>query len=131
DADTNPWFKDYTLRFSLDDHALAIGSTGWNWKERKSYWAGFDFDSVVGHADGVGISDDDLNQVRERASVLPYVEVRKSTGGSGLHFYVLLNAIPTANHTEHAALARAVLAKLSSDAGFDFAAHVDACGGNM
>lgn len=61
------------------------------------------------------------------------METRRSTGGQGLHLYVYFDAegVPTANHTEHAALGRCVLGMLSSEANFDFAAAVDCCGGVM
>jgi hypothetical protein len=130
-ANGDPTFKDYELHFPLDLHADAIGCTGWDWMERVSRWVGFDFDSITGHADGVGVTDAELERVKEAAKALPWVEVRRSTGGNGLHLYVLLEGIATENHTVHAALGRAVLGLMSSETGFDFARHIDACGGNM
>jgi hypothetical protein len=131
DAKTNPYWRDYQLTWPLGKYVEAIGCTGWDWVNRCSRWVGFDFDAIVGHAAGVGVDDAKLNEIVELAKQLPYVEIRKSTGGKGIHIYVLLNAILTANHTEHAALARCVLSLMSSAVGFDFAANVDACGGNM
>lgn len=132
-ANSEPEFKDYELRFPLDLHADAIGATGWDWAARKSRWLGFDFDSITGHAAGVGIADDELERVKEAACALPWVEVRRSTGGNGLHLYVYFDdaGVPTENHTVHAALGRAVLGMMSSETGFDFSSHIDACGGNM
>lgn len=132
-ADSDPEFKDYKLEWPLDTHAEAIGSTGWDWSARRSRWFGYDFDSITGHAAGVGIGDEELERVREAACALPWVEVRRSTGGNGLHLYVLCSeaGVPTENHTIHAALGRAILGIMSSETGFDFARHVDACGGNM
>lgn len=132
-ADSDPEFRDYELSWPLDEHAEAIGCTGWDFAGRRSRWLGFDFDSITGHAKGVGITNDDLKAVSDAAQALPYVEVRKSTGGNGLHLYVYFDdaGIPTANHTEHAALGRAVLGMMSSETGFDFASQIDACGGNM
>ena len=43
---------------------------------------------MTGHAKGVGITDEDLEKVKQKAMQLPYVEVRGSTGGGGLHLYV-------------------------------------------
>ena len=126
-----PNFKPYKLSWPLEDHAEGIGSTGWDWKERCSRWFGFDFDALTGHAKGVGIEDEALVAVQEAASALPYVEVRKSTGGKGIHLYVYVDEIPTANHTEHAALARCVLGMMSSETGYDFASQIDCCGGVM
>jgi len=62
---------------------------------------------------------------------VPYIEVRRSSSGRGTHLYVFLDGIPTKNHTIHAALAKVILAKMSQDAGFDFAPYIDVCGGNM
>lgn len=58
------------------------------------------------------------------------MEVRRSTGGGGIHLYVYSadDGISTDNHTEHAALARCVLGMMSSGTGFDFASQIDACG---
>jgi len=128
-----PTFKDYELRFPLDLRADAIGSTGWDWSSRKSRYLGFDFDSLVSHAAGVGISDAELDRVKQAACALPWVEVRRSTSGNGLHLYVMFDdaGVPTENHTIHAALGRAVLGLMSSAAGFDFARHIDCCGSNV
>ena len=126
-----PQFKDYKLTWPLELHAEGIGSTGWHWKDRKSLWVGFDFDAITGHAKGVGITDEKLAEVQQAAENLPYIEVRQSTGGKGIHLYVLLDSIPTSNHTEHAALARCVLGMMASEAGFDFSRQIDCCGSIM
>jgi hypothetical protein len=126
-----PFFKDYALRWPLERHADGIGSTGWHWEGRKSLWVGFDFDAITGHAKGVGITDEKLMEVQAAAQNLPYTEVRKSTGGQGIHLYVLLDSIPTANHTEHAALARCVLGMMTAETGFDFSRQIDCCGSIM
>ncbi len=126
-----PEFKDYKLKWPLELHADGIGSTGWDWKNRCSRWVGFDFDALTGHAKGVGIDKDALKAVQKQAEALPYVEVRKSTGGKGIHLYVYMDEIPTQNHTEHAALARCILGLMSSETTFDFASQIDCCGGVM
>jgi hypothetical protein len=130
-ADSNPTFKDYKLDWPLDLYADAIGCTGWNWVDRTSEWVGFDFDNLTGHAAGVGIDEEQLAIVREKAKAIPWVEVRKSTGGLGLHLYVHVDSVSTENHTVHAGLARAVLGMMSAATGFDFASRIDCCGGNM
>jgi hypothetical protein len=127
-ADTEPAWSDYQIGFPLDLHAEGIGCTGWDWQARLSRWVGFDFDSITSHAKGAGIEDAALEQIKEAVSALPYVEVRHSTGGAGLHLYVYVDGVPTANHTEHAALARCILGMMSSAAGFDFASQIDCCG---
>ena len=132
-ANSKPEWNDYELRWAPEEHAEAIGSTGWDWQALRSRWVGYDFDDITGHAQGVGINDADLIRVAEAAKALPYVEVRKSTGGRGLHLYVLFDekGIPTANHTEHAAVARCILGMMTADVGFNFANAIDACGHNM
>jgi len=42
DADSEPHFYDFPAPWPLDDHADAIGMSGWSWKELKSYWSGFE-----------------------------------------------------------------------------------------
>ncbi len=126
----DPEWASYDLPWPLAKYATAIGRTGWNWVKRRSEWVFFDFDDITSHA-GVGVSKEELDQILEKAQKLPYVEVRRSTGGAGYHLGVSLDNIPTADHTEHAALARCVLGKMSVDAGFDFAARVDNCGNNF
>jgi Family of unknown function (DUF5906) len=129
DADTNPKWRDYNLDWPVSEHYSAIGTTGWNWVEQCSQFLAFDFDSIAGHAAGVGMTPEQLAEVQRRGSELDWVEVRTSTGGGGLHFYVWLDSIPCENHSVHAALARAILGMMSTETGFDFSANVDACGG--
>ena len=74
-----------------------------------------------------------LHEPLRAAMSLPYVEVRRSTGGAGIHLYVYFDnaGVPTENHTVHAAVGRCVLGMMSSETGFDFASQIDACGSNM
>lgn len=133
-ASTNPEFTDSEIKFDLAAHAEGIGMTGWDWNARKSRWVAFDFDSIVGHSEkhSSKLTEAELQTVRDAASALPFVTVRKSTSGKGLHLYVHLGVpVHTDNHTEHAALARAILGKMAALTCFDFQSHVDACGGNM
>jgi hypothetical protein len=131
DAGTQPSWEDYELRYPFDVHAEGIGMTGWDWQNRCSRWTASDFDSLVGHARGVGVTEDELERVKQAAQQLPFVEVRRSTRGQGLHLYTYYDGIPCENHTIHAALARCVLGMMSSECGFDFASQVDALGGVM
>jgi len=129
-AATFPEYSDTPMNYDLAAHAEAIGMTGWNWAEKRSIFVAFDFDSIVGHSQGLSLNE--LEEIKERASMIPWVTVRKSTSGSGIHLYVFLDFHePVVNHTEHAALARAILNKMSSEAGFNFSAKVDVCGGVM
>jgi hypothetical protein len=129
-AATDPSFDDYNIGYPFDLYAEGIGMTGWNWKARRSRWFGFDFDALTAHAKGIGIDDAQLERVKQAAGALSYVQVRRSTGGKGVHLYVYLDeeGVPTANHTEHAALARCILGMMSAEVGFDFASQIDAAG---
>lgn len=133
-AMAEPYWRDRQLGFLLEKHWLGIGTTWWNWVKRESVGCGFDFDEVTSHAPGTGVSDEQLEEVKNRACELDYVEVLRSTGGKGLHLYLWFdesNRPKTQNHSEHAAIARAMLGKLSTDASFDFGSHLDVCGGNL
>ena len=120
-------YEDRELKFSTD-HFEAIGLSGWNWREKKSEWVGFDFDSVANHSQG--LSNEELNGIRQAIGDIDWVTTRKSTSGKGLHFYVYLNpAVTTNSHSEHAALARSILGILSARIGKKLDAKVDTCGG--
>lgn len=129
-ADSEPEFNDYQLNWPIDPHVESIGSTGWDWKARRSCWVGFDFDSIVSHAPGVGVTDEELERVKDAAKNIPWLEVRRSSGGGGLHLYAIFDkeGIECENHTVHAALARSVLGMMSSETGFDFSGRLDVCG---
>lgn len=126
-------YTDSVLGFSLERHAEGIGMTGWDWKNKCSRWVAFDFDAMVGHSDqhSKKLNDSELRQIVDVVASIPWVTVRRSTSGKGIHLYVYLPAVDTANHTEHAALARAVLSMLMGLTGYDFQGKVDTCGGNM
>ena len=133
-ANSNPEFDlSSTMDFDLTKHAEGIGMTGWDWIERKSKWVAFDFDSITGHSEAheKKLTQNELDNIREIVSNIPWITIRKSTGGNGLHLYVFLDPVPTANHTEHAALARAIIGKVVALTGYDFTSRVDVCGGNM
>ncbi len=130
-ANSEPEYTDRPITFDFDAHVEGIGMTGWNWVKRESRWVAFDFDAVAGHSSKHTKVAGDLSKVVEAASAIPWVTVRKSTSGKGLHLYVQVVPVETRNHTEHAALARAILAKMSAMTGFDFDSRVDICGGNM
>ena len=129
-AMSEPEYFDSPMSFDLAEHAEAIGMTGWNWADRRSIFVAYDFDSLLGHSDGLTLSE--IEEVKHKAFEIPWVTVRKSTSGTGIHLYVFLDFKETVNnHTEHAALARSILNKMSAVAGYNFSAKVDICGGNM
>ena len=131
-ANTEPEYRDSALKYDLGKHAEGIGLSGWDWNAKKSKWVGFDFDAIVGHSVNHGnkLSQEHLNMIRLKLEALDYVTVRASTGGLGLHVYVFLPAggVPSATHTEHAALARAILDKMALEADIDLRSTVDVCG---
>jgi len=128
-AKTVPEYNPREQKWPLGLHAEGIGMTGWNWVQRKSLWVAYDFDSIANHTQG--LTADELEQVKVAAVSIPWVTVRKSTSGKGYHIYVFLEGVRTENHTEHAAIGRAILGMLSAKTGFDFKSKVDCCGGNM
>lgn len=132
-ANTEAQYSDSEIKFDLVQHAEGIGMTGWNWQQKKSLWVAFDFDAIVGHSDkhSKKLTDEELLKIREQLKEIEWVTIRRSTGGKGLHLYVFTVPVDTANHTEHAALARAILGKLSAMTGVDFKSKVDICGSNM
>lgn len=127
-ANSDPEYTDGPMSFDLVKHVEGIGLTGWDWVNRCSRWVAFDFDNIIGHSDG--LTNTELKDIQESVSTIPWVTVRYSTSGSGLHLYVFVNEVSTQTHTEHAALARSILGMISAITGRDLKAKVDACGGN-
>jgi len=129
-ASTKPEYIDKVIKFDLAKHVEGIGMTGWDWYNKTSKWVAFDFDSIVSHKEGLTYQQ--LDDIEREASNIDWVTVRKSTSGNGTHLYTHLEPpVPTSNHNEHAALARAILGQLAAQTGFDFINKVDICGGNM
>lgn len=131
-AYSEPEYRDSPLNYSTD-HFDAIGMTGWNWEKRVSQWVAFDFDAIIGHSTRHTrkMDETELENIRTILHDIPWVTIRKSTSGKGLHIYVFVDNIPTANHNEHSALARSILSHLSGLLAYDFERKVDICGGNM
>ena len=129
-ADSAPTYTDTTITFDLSRHVEAIGMTGWDWVNKKSCWVAFDFDSIVGHKKG--LTQGELDDIKNKLSAIDFVYLYSSTSGDGLHVYVYISSdLSVETHTEHAALARAILAKISSLSGISLEARVDTLGGNM
>jgi len=129
-ANTDPKY-DYTeMKWDLAAHAEGIGLTGWDWVNRCSKWVAYDFDAIIGHSDkhSKKLEPEEIDKIKSLAIAIPWVTIRKSTSGRGLHLYVMLADVPTDNHNEHAALARAILGKMSAISSFDFNSRVDNCG---
>lgn len=132
-ANTEPSYAEKAIGFDLAAHAEGIGMTGWDWKNQVSLWVAYDFDAITGHADKhtKKLTDVQLSELEKSLQEIPWVTLRRSTGGKGLHLYVFIDSVPTKNHTEHAALARAILGKLSALTKTNLETKVDICGQNM
>ena len=125
---STPHFEDRDLTWPLDKFAEGIGCTGWNWVKKESIYCGFDFDSIVNHAQG--LNAEEMAAVKQRLEQIPWVSIYTSKSGKGIHAYVRFDTpVSTDTHTHHAGLARAVLSNLSALVGFNFKEKVDTCGG--
>lgn len=126
--------NDWEMKYDISLHAEGIGLTGWNFTTRTSHFVKFDVDAIFGHSDKhkKKLTAEQIAVVVAKASLIDWVEIRESTGGKGgKHLGVFFDPpVATANHTEHAALARAVLDQMSALTGFDFSSNMDAVGGN-
>lgn len=115
------------LQFDLCSRAEGIGMSGWNWMREESIWVGFDFDSIVNHQ--VGLTSEQLEEIKEKLVQVPYVTLLKSTSGKGYHVYVTLDKpVATKERELHSSLAKSILSVMSIDAGHDFKSAVDVCG---
>jgi hypothetical protein len=123
-----PDWSEQRTTWPFDDYCEEIGSTGHS--KAGSLWVGFDFDSLTDHQTRA-CTPHEIEKIENAVRGLDYVEVRRSTQGVGRHLRVYLENFPTKNHTEHKALARAILGKLCHDAGFDFGPSLDCLGGNL
>jgi hypothetical protein len=125
DSDTTPdWDTMPDPPFDLEKYIADFGTT-WFARER-SLRVGYDVDSLFGHSKG--LSDDELARFDQQVATVDYVENRRSTSGAGRHLYIPLDGIVVANHSEHAAIARAGLGKLCADLGLNFEHNVDCLG---
>lgn len=125
-----PWnsgdYQDRRLNFSTS-RFRAVGMSGWDWKNKRSAWVGYDFDSVVGHHQG--LTEHELDEIKHTVSDIDWVTVRTSTSGKGLHLYVFLAESPVVNdRQEHIALARAILGLITARIGIPLHTKVDANG---
>lgn len=130
-AATEPQYDDNSqIHYDISKHAEAIGMTGWDFVQRQSLWVAFDFDSIISHKEG--LTGDELSDIKQRLTNIDFVTLYSSTSSLGIHVYIFLSNSPKINnHTEHAALARAILARVSALSGIKLEAKVDAMGGNM
>lgn len=123
----NPIYVDKPISFDLQEHAEAIGITGWNWVQKKSLWVGFDFDSIIGHKEG--LNEETLDEIKERIKDIPFLSVYTSTSGNGWHVYCFCDINNITTHTDHAAVAKSVLDKIAALSGINLQVKVDSFGG--
>lgn len=132
----NAWgearYKDRPLTYSPADHIKFVGTTWWDFENKVSLAAVFDVDAVQGHSSTTTTcTEDQIDEIIERARSLPYVTLARSKSGNGIHIYIWFDTddLPqTNNHNEHSGLARFVLNKMCQDAEFDFNQYVDVVG---
>jgi len=129
DSDTEPNYSDPPIQYNIGERLLAIGTSWWDWKNKRSIGLGFDFDSLIDHDEGVGVDQSTIAKL-DRLD-LPWVEVIRSTRGNGRHIYIWFdpdNAPIANNHLEHAAIARSFLPLLATHSGLDIDTSVDCKG---
>jgi hypothetical protein len=131
DAGGDANYNNPRIQYIIRNRMKAIGTTWWDWQNKRSIGLGYDFDSIMGHADGVGVSDEELAKLD--CIETEWLEVIRSTGGRGRHIYIWFQEpFPiTENHHEHAALARAYIPLIAKYTGLDIEASVDVCGSVM
>jgi hypothetical protein len=128
DAMGNANWNNPPIQYIIRNRMRAIGSTWWDWVNKRSIGLGFDFDSLLDHGEGVGISEEELDKIDKIET--EWLEVVRSTRGNGRHLYIWFqDPYPeTLNHDEHAALARAYLPLIAKYTGLDIENNVDCCG---
>jgi hypothetical protein len=109
---------------------LAAGTAFWEWPEKKQHTVGIDIDTDDNHAAGLATSA--FAGALEAAKRVPWLEVRRSSGGKGLHLFPRFSEpVDVGSRAEASALALAVLALASREANFDFKAAKDCAGSNF
>lgn len=116
--------NDYYIEKAHADRITHIGTTGQTHDGRSKFLM-FDFDSVADHAEGVGVSDEDLQAVADNAP--NWATVRRSTGGKGIRLIVECN-VQTDDRQTHDRLCLFVLGMMRDQTGFDFFKALDVVG---
>jgi len=131
-AGSDPHYTDKELTYNPHEHCTLIGTSWWDYVERKSVAIGLDIDIDEGHAQTTTtVTKDKLDELEDMLLRLDYITLVRSKGGKGLHAYVFFDeaCLPESNnHHEHKRHAHAVIAKISHDLGYDMSAHIDAKG---
>ena len=131
-AGTDPNYNDPPISFSPAEHVERVGTTWWDYVNKKSIAVGIDIDASDGHAETTTTNhESDIEKIIHRLKDLDYVTIVRSTGGKGLHVYVFFDQdnLPTAkNHHEHTVVARKTLELISQDIAYPLKDHVDCVG---
>ena len=126
----NPNYGDPAITFSPAARVDRVGTTWWNYVDKRSVAVGIDIDSSDGHAETTTTNDkSEIETIVDRLKQLDYVTIVRSTGGKGIHVYVFFENQPEArNHHEHTIVARKTLELISNDIDYDLKSHVDCVG---
>ena len=131
-AGTDPRYNDPQLTFSPAARVDRVGTTWWDFVNKRSIAVGIDIDSNDGHAETTTTNEaKQIDAIIDKLKALDYVTIVRSTGGKGIHVYVFFDesSYPQArNHHEHTIVARKTLEVISSDIGYDLKSHVDCVG---
>ena len=131
-AGTNPNYNDRKLTFSPGAHLKRMGSTWWNWKTKRSVAVALDIDLEGEHAESTTtVSKSKLKDLVQMLKTLDYLTLVVSSGGGGVHIYCFFDEEDqpqSSNHNEHALVATALVAKISSDLDYNLKQHMDAVG---
>ncbi len=78
-----PYFNNPPITFIPSKRVKAIGTTWWDWVNKHTVKVGFDVDSIVGHAEGVGVEKAVIDKIC--LCDAPWLEIIRSTRGLGRH----------------------------------------------
>lgn len=91
-----------------------IGQSGWDYVNKLTRYICLEFDVDIEHVT-TGITHMQLAEIGAELSNLPYVEVRRSTGGNGLHIRVpLVQPVPAPTRGEYQATIKKIYSYLCS-----------------
>ncbi|WP_442485807.1 primase-helicase family protein [Aeoliella sp. SH292] len=115
---------------SKDAKLLNLGTAGWDYVEQQVTCIGIDIDTDDNHASG--LDQGRFESVFEAVKMVPWLEVRRSSGGKGLHCFAHVSEpVKIGGRKESSALALAVLEVASRITGCDLKAAKDCAGGNL
>jgi hypothetical protein len=130
DSNSNPYYSDPPIKYVVANRLKAIGTSWWDWKNKRTIGLGYDFDSLIDHpTENVGVPQDKIDLLDNMD--VPWLEVVRSTRGNGRHLYIWFDPddAPVANnHNEHAAIAKSFIPLIAQHTGLDIATDVDCKG---